>query len=187
MSRSPYPSASLKSLYRGLNKVELHTLSDGFHKFTVSRLHPWNGSYCRNSGQDLHPKDRGEGEKHSVAWVHCVGQHVIMFFRWTLPTLTLLEKKLETDEKGQERRKEHDKMCIFFLKNKMTVEMIKWSIITIIHLSGVYLWLKNFNNISLPLENGKCILFVSLFFQQWIPIVYSKSTRLRVRRSIFPP
>ena len=98
-----------------------------------------------------------------------------------------MEKKLETDEKGQERRKKHDKICIFFLKNKMTVEMIKWSIITIIHLSGVYLWLKNFNNISLPLENGKCILFVSLFFQQWIPIVYSKSTRLRVRRSIFSP
>ena len=89
-----------------------------------------------------------------------------MFFRRPLPTLTLLEKKLETDERGQERRKECDKICIFSLKNKMTVEMIKWNVITIMRLSGVYLRLKNINNISLLLENDKDICLFHCFFQQ---------------------
>lgn len=48
----------------------------------------------------------------------------------------------------------------------MTVEMIKWNVITIMRLSGVYLRLKNINNISLLLENDKDICLFHCFFQQ---------------------
>lgn len=110
-----------------------------------------------------------------------------MFFRRPLPTLTLLEKKLETDERGQERRKECDKICIFFLKNKMIVEMIKWSVIIIMCLSGVYLWLKNINNISLLLENDKGICLFHCFFSSEYPMSIAKVLDWELEDPIFPP
>lgn len=95
-------SQSLKKVYRGLNKVECYTLMVSISLLFL-KVASLKWSIVGTVGRIYNPKDRGEGEKHSVAWVHCIGQHVIMSSRRPLPTLTLLEKKLETDERGQER------------------------------------------------------------------------------------
>lgn len=40
-----------------------HTPRRGARQHSMSRLCPWNGSHCANSGQNAHFKDReGDGE-----------------------------------------------------------------------------------------------------------------------------
>lgn len=51
---------SVKSLYRALNDVQSCITSRWIQQYIAFfRLHLWNGSHCGNSGQNVHPKDRG--------------------------------------------------------------------------------------------------------------------------------
>lgn len=58
--------------------------SDGFSLTLLSQgCILENGSSCGNGGYNLNSEDKGAGEEPPTAWVHLVGQSVVIFFPWS--------------------------------------------------------------------------------------------------------
>ena len=78
---------TLRGLYVGLGWVQSCILSrQSQQPLTLSRLCPWNSSYCGNSGQNIHFKDRGGEEEPLTAQVQLMGQPVVTSSQWPPPT-----------------------------------------------------------------------------------------------------